>query len=238
MAPQFTATKGFMARSDAPCMARAITSLPTPLSPRISTGMVDLAARSPIRLTCCMGAESPIRSLKLNWPPARFLRRCTSAERSPICRALRIDTMMRSGEAGLIKKSWAPACMALTTTSTPPVAVSTITGWSKPRTRISLRVSMPDRPGIDRSRITTSATPPPASRFSASSPLSAWATPKPSRSSTAWIRRRWVGSSSTTRTVLAIGVTVSQIPARLLRGVSFWDGYALRGVKGRFTRSC
>jgi hypothetical protein len=41
---------------------------------------------------------------------------------------LRIDTVIRSGEAGLMKKSVAPACMALTTVSTPPEAVSTITG--------------------------------------------------------------------------------------------------------------
>ena len=37
--------------------------------------------------------------------------------------------MIRSGEAGLTKKSCAPACMAWTTVSMPPVAVSTTTGW-------------------------------------------------------------------------------------------------------------
>ena len=40
--------------------------------------------------------------------------------------------------------------------STPPVAVSTITGISKPRARMSLSTSMPGVPGMTRSRITTS----------------------------------------------------------------------------------
>ena len=39
----------------------------------------------------------------------------------------------------------------------PPVAVTTITGWSKPRARISTRVSWPDMPGMTRSSRTTSA---------------------------------------------------------------------------------
>ena len=56
-------------------------------------------------------------------------------------RALRIEMVMRSGLAGLTKKSQAPACMALTTVSMPPVEVSTITGWAKLRARISIRVS-------------------------------------------------------------------------------------------------
>ena len=38
------------ARSDEPCTARAMTSLPTPLSPVIRIGIEDLAARSPSRL--------------------------------------------------------------------------------------------------------------------------------------------------------------------------------------------
>ncbi len=42
--------------------------------------------------------------------------------------ALRIETMIRSGLAGLTKKSQAPACMARTTVSMLPWAVTTITG--------------------------------------------------------------------------------------------------------------
>ena len=68
---------------------------------------------------------------------------------APICRALRTPTMIRSGEAGLTKKSWAPACMALTTVSTPPVAVSTITGAATPRARISFSASEAAHAGHD-----------------------------------------------------------------------------------------
>ena len=206
-APQFTATNGLPARSDAPWMARAMTSLPTPLSPRISTGMVDFAARWPSVLTRRMGAESPTRSSNDVLPLWRRFNRSTSAVRSPSCSALRIEIRIRSGLAGLTKKSWAPACMAFTTVSIPPVAVSTTTGVRTPAARASFRVSMPDMPGITRSNSTTSAPPPWFRRSSACWPFSACTTWNPSRSSTAWIKRRCVGSSSTTRTVFAIGDT-------------------------------
>jgi hypothetical protein len=157
-APQLTATNGLPARSEAPCTARAITSLPTPLSPRIRIGDLRLGRPLAQRLTWVMAGEAPIRSAKVRRPAAFFFSRSTSPFRSPICRALRIETMIRSGEAGLTKKSWAPACMALTTVSMPPVAVSTITGCMKPRARISFSVvQCPPRPGITRSSITASA---------------------------------------------------------------------------------
>ena len=129
--------KGLPARSDEPWTARAITSVPTPLSPVIRMGIDDLAARSPRRLTMSMAGEVPIRSSKVVRPEACFLRRSTSLLRDPMERALRIETVIRSGDAGLTKKSHAPACMAWTTVSMPPVAVSTITGWLKLRARIS-----------------------------------------------------------------------------------------------------
>ena len=88
-----------------------------------------------------MAGEAPIRSEKVVLPTARLVRRSTSPFRSPIDRTLRIETVMRSGLAGLMKKSLAPACMALTTVSTPPLAVRTMTGWVKPRARISASAS-------------------------------------------------------------------------------------------------
>ena len=154
IAPQFTATKGLPARSDEPCTARAITSLPTPLSPVIRMGMEDLAARSPRRLTMTMAGDDPIRSSKVVRPPVCFFSRSTSPFRAPMESALRIETMIRSGAAGLTKKSLAPACMAETTVSMPPVAVTTITGWPKPRARISFSVSWPVMPGMMRSSST------------------------------------------------------------------------------------
>ena len=44
MAPQLTVTKGFAARSPMPWMTRAMSSLPVPVSPSMSTGIGDLAA--------------------------------------------------------------------------------------------------------------------------------------------------------------------------------------------------
>ena len=189
-APQFTATNGLPARSLLPCTARAIISLPTPLSPRISTGIEDRAARSPRDFTARMGRLSPIRSAKVMVPAWRFFSRSTSPFSEPICRAFWMEMMIRSGEAGLMKKSWAPACMALTTVSTPPVAVSTITGMSWPRARRSFSTSIPGMAGMTRSRMTTSGDRPAASWSRALSPPSAWETANPSRSSTAWISRR------------------------------------------------
>jgi len=90
--------------------------------------MVDLAARSPMRLTRVMGPEAPTMSAKVKRPVLCFFRRSTSPRRSPMDRALRMETMIRSGLAGLTKKSQAPACMAWTTVSMPPCAVTTITG--------------------------------------------------------------------------------------------------------------
>ena len=54
MAPQLTATNGLARRSPEPWMARAISSLPTPDSPSISTGMVEAAAFSAVRSTACI----------------------------------------------------------------------------------------------------------------------------------------------------------------------------------------
>ena len=105
-------------------------------------------------------------------------------------RALAMETRIRSGLAGLTKKSAAPARMAPTTVSMPPVAVTTITGWAKPRVRMSARVSWPVIPGITRSSSTTSIGAPDPSCSSAWRPPSACSTAKPSRSSTAWISRR------------------------------------------------
>jgi hypothetical protein len=149
--------------------------------------------------------------------PSDFLeRRFTSPRRSDILSALRIEMPMRSGLAGFTKKSMAPPRMAWTTVSMPPVAVSTITGRSGRRSISRSSVSMPDRPGMTRSSRTTS-TPlrgSPASS-SARSPFSTTRARKPCFSAAACIRRRWVGSSSTTRTVLAMS-TPSSVDGRLL----------------------
>ena len=64
MAPQLTATNGFARRSPEPWIARAISSLPTPDWPSISTGMVEAAAFSAVRSTACMRGLRVMMSLK------------------------------------------------------------------------------------------------------------------------------------------------------------------------------
>ena len=75
MAPQLTVTKGLERRSLSPWMARAISSLPTPLSPSISTGMLEAAARRPSAITRCMAWPRMMRSEKVSVPSAFFLMR-------------------------------------------------------------------------------------------------------------------------------------------------------------------
>ena len=78
MAPQLTATNGLARRSPEPWMARAISSLPTPDSPSISTGMVEAAAFSAVRSTACMRGLRVTMSLKVSVPARLRLMRCSS----------------------------------------------------------------------------------------------------------------------------------------------------------------
>ena len=109
MAPQLTVTNGLPARSLSPWMARAISSLPTPLSPSISTGMLEAAARLPSAITRCMPSPRMMRSSKVSVPSTFFLMRLISPASASIFMALLIDTSSRSGEAGLMTKSTAPS---------------------------------------------------------------------------------------------------------------------------------
>ena len=59
-------------------MARAISSLPTPDSPSISTGMSEAAAFSAVRSTACMRALRVTMSLKVSVPARLRLMRCNS----------------------------------------------------------------------------------------------------------------------------------------------------------------
>ena len=92
--------------------------------------MLDCAARWPRRNTCASPATSAIRSSKARRLSAFFFSRVTSPDSVPILSALRMETVMRSGLAGLTRKSLAPARIASTAESMPPLAVSTMTGRS------------------------------------------------------------------------------------------------------------
>jgi hypothetical protein len=156
IAPQLTATNGFDLRSPLPWMARANSSLPTPDSPSISTGIVELAAFCAVRSTPAMLSLRVMMSAKVNLPSRLCLIRCSSPISALALSALRSDTCSRSMPTGLTTKSWAPARIADTTLSMPPWAVWTMTGMLRPASRIFASTPMPSRPGITRSSTTAS----------------------------------------------------------------------------------
>src|SRR4051812_11073653 len=57
MAPQLTATNGFSLRGERAWMVRAMTSLPEPVSPTSSTGIVVRAIFSTVRMTSSIAGD-------------------------------------------------------------------------------------------------------------------------------------------------------------------------------------
>ena len=149
-----------------------------------------------------------MRSSKTSRFSTFFLRRVTSPVSVPSFSALRMETVMRSGLAGLTRKSLAPARMASTAESMPPLAVSTITGSSERLTRNFAITAMPSMSGMTRSRRTSETWSPrgPFRRSSAGWPPGAVTTFMPLRVIAASRSRRCTGSSSTIRIVCGIGV--------------------------------
>ena len=120
--------------------------------------MDDLAARSPRRLTMAHGRRGADQVVEGGAAAGVLLQ--------PVDLALQVAHRERVadrdddplGRGRLDEEvAWRRPAWPATTVSMPPVAVSTITGWSKPRARISSRVSWPDMPGMTRSSRTTSA---------------------------------------------------------------------------------
>ena len=137
-------------------MARAISSLPTPDSPSIRTGMAEAAAFSAALSTGCMAAERVMTSSMVSVPSRLRFIRCSSPASALVASALRSDTCSRSALAGLTTKSVAPARIAETTLSMPPWAVCTMTGMARPASRMRASTPSPSRSGITRSSTTPS----------------------------------------------------------------------------------
>ena len=97
IAPQLTATNGLLRRSLEPWMARAISSLPTPDSPSIRTGMLDAAAFSPMRMTACIAGVLVMMSAKPSVPARLFFIRCNSPSSALALSALRSADMQPLG---------------------------------------------------------------------------------------------------------------------------------------------
>ena len=73
-------------------MARAISSLPTPDSPSISTGIAEAAAFSAVRSTACIAALRVMMSLNVSVPDLPRLMRASSSSSALLSMALRSDT--------------------------------------------------------------------------------------------------------------------------------------------------
>ena len=105
MAPQFTTRNGLAARSDRSWSARAMRSLPVPLSPVMSTVLRPLEARRSRSRIWRIASELPSRSF-VGWSRSTWARRRRfSATIWPFSKAL--ATMARSSAVanGLVTKS-------------------------------------------------------------------------------------------------------------------------------------
>ena len=198
MAAQLTATNGRPRRRPLSWIARATSSFPAPLSPRMRRGASTAAVRR-------MSSNS-LRALRL-WPmrPPRENARRSRLRRKPCAsRILRASRPARTastsccGEKGFTRYSAAPNFIASTAESTagnPVIRMTTMLGSTSLATR---RISMPPTSGILRS-VTVTSTAEVRSRVSAFRPDSARMTSQPLLRSTSAHMSRVSGSSSTTR---------------------------------------
>ncbi len=195
IAAQFTLMNGPSARSLASCSARATSSLPVPLSPRMRTRAGVGATSLICSRMAWMAAESPTMTRR---PRSRSRWTLNSLASERTRKALRTASTTRSREHGFSRKSKAPSRVASTAVAMVPWPEIMITGHCVSRARRRRRVSRPSMPGKRTSRITRSMRSRSASA-SASSPFSASATSKPSERSTMPKVRRMFRSSSTIR---------------------------------------
>jgi hypothetical protein len=207
-AAQLTTTKGPLARSESSWMARATSSLPVPDSPRTSTVAVDGAACCTISIMATMAGEPPMMGRARVRPISASSRLSItfSALRAWRSSARSTVRMTSADLNGFWMKSYAPSRMAETATSTVPYAVITITSTEGRIARAARSRSWPLIPGSMRSvRMRSMANCRTSS--SASSPLTAVCTVRPSRSKMR--RSEWPCSTSSS--------TMSRVP-RLASG--------------------
>ena len=117
----------------------------------------EAAAFSAALSTGCIAGERVMTSAMVSVPSRLALDAAAIRPPAPWSpSALRSETCSRSGLAGLTTKSVAPARIADTTLSMPPWAVCTITGMSRPASRMRASTPRPSRSGITRSSTTQS----------------------------------------------------------------------------------
>src|ERR1035441_9574118 len=177
-------------------MARAIRSLPTPLSPVNSTVARVGPTRSMAAKISCMASLRPIILSNSERRPSSALSWRFSSRSARTSSALLTTCIRWSRENGLSRKSVAPAFMASTAVSTLPYAVIMTTGTCAFCRRISARNSCPSMRGSFRSVSTMAAR---STSFNPSSALAALSTSNPADISCSSSTRRSFSSSSTTR---------------------------------------
>ena len=195
IAAQLTCTNGPAATRDVRWISRATSSLPVPLSPRMSTVALVGAARATSARSRFIGSLSPRRTDSTS---TRRLSSWFSARRRLPDSALRTETRTRSRWSGFSRKSTAPRRVHSMAVAMSPCPEIMSTGGAPSRATMRSRVSRPSRPGILMSRSTAAAgDSSSASRAARPSPTVATSYPSYSRT----IRRvsRIAASSSTTR---------------------------------------
>ena len=147
IAPQFTATKGRSARGLARWIARASSSLPVPLCPKMHT----LASEAATRRACAS---------KSSIPEERVMSSALQSSSSP---AGGLESRMASatvssstlGSKGLVRKLNTPRRVAITASGIVPCAVRITTGSDGESRWIASNSAIPSIPAILRSVTTT-----------------------------------------------------------------------------------
>ncbi len=165
IAAQFTCTNGPSRRRLSRCTARATSSLPTPLSPQMSTVALVGAAFTIAPFTAPRPTLSPTIWWRFSWSfrNVRF-----SVRRRRESTALRTSTSTRSVSSGFSRKSNAPSRVASTAVVMVPCPDITTIGVTSVRCVSRWSTSRPSMPGILMSRNTRSG----ASRSTRATPSS------------------------------------------------------------------
>ncbi|MNE12339.1 hypothetical protein D3C80_1051330 [compost metagenome] len=211
-APALIATNGPSRRADRSCRARATTSLPLPVSPRISTSALVRASAATCWRRRAMPGDRPIRRPSRASRPDRVWRSWRfSSTRRRMARARRTPSSRVSLGKGFSRKSQAPARIACTASGTSPWPVIRITGSSPSRSCTWPSSCRPSRPGMRMSLTTTPGQS--AGRASATPRASPSAcTRRPARSRVWLSAWRRCGSSSISSTSVSAATVVMGNP--------------------------
>ena len=149
MPPRLTLTNGLPCRLLFSWIASAISSLPVPLSPVISTGAFVWLMREIVFKTCCRRGDLPMilskRSVLSVFP---FFGSGFFSSLSLSCMAVSIVFSKARLFQGFVIKSKAPARMPWTARLMEPQAVIRITGTAGQNTRTLASSSSPSSPVV------------------------------------------------------------------------------------------